>query len=1198
MSDAPRELVARLAAFRARIRRALVVERTAQAVAFGFAAIVAAVVLDRALRLPPVARSAELAALLVGGAAWSWWRVLPALRFSPPLVEVALRLERGRGDAQGRLATGTDLAEGRDGTVGGAPALVEQAVEGASRLAPGVVGDRIDLSPVRRATAAAIAATLVFACLAWFAPETSRIALLRLVTPFADVQWPARTMVEPAFASTVHPRGAALALRAKAVRGEPQEMRVDAEYRLLRDGAGEWRTVTLSAQPDGTFERLVETDGDAIEVVFRTEDMETLPVSVRLVPPPAVRSAKAVVRPPAYAAGSVDVREAELGNGTDRRATMSPPVLAGSAIELSLDMEGTVPAPESTEERAAWLARTVSVAGAEGESIVPEFAVSAESAGRWTLRWRASGRGVVELRPIGAEGIVPAERIAFEIPAIEDAAPAVAIVEPAADESVTPDASPTVVAESRDDLSVKRLWLEVSVVRTGADPKVALTQDGNDGPAARVERTVGIAAVGAQPGDRVVCMARAVDAFERDGTARVPVESSPRVFRVIAPTELVEQVRSRLGQMRDAAARLREEQDGIADAMDDAARRTAEAGEDSTAQDRTQLSGTQSRMADRVAAFERSLAELSSRLERNKAEGEGLDESIAEARRLAQQASKAAQRAAEAVPKEGESRAAAEASREAERSLADLEASLDRDRATAEIARRIDRLAERIESARRDTQQAAAQSVGKEKSQLSAETKAQMERAAQAQREAAAEARALSEDLARRAEEVERERTEEGKERDPGAADAMREAQREADDRGLARQLEQGARDTEENRMQSAQQSQQQAAEAVQAMQQAMRNQQKRRTEELERRVADAVEAIRGLLAGIEERALPMQRLGAEDAPAIDAEAKRLLALSRNAAGVAELTASAGNELRRAATLVARSAEQLDASAVDLRKQPAELPPARESLEAARVSVQEALAAAQQAKRDAERAAENKRREELRTVYAQILERQRSARTGTQAIVPAPGKPIDRRAFIESRRVASEQQAVSGLLEAMAKREDISGSELYAATNQEMVSASQSAAKDLQSAAPSRRTVMVQGEVEAGIAAMMEALSDPPEPDDPFAQAPAKPGQQPEGGGGGQGGGNERVPPMAELRLLRTMAQRVLDDTAAASELPEADRAAYLSRVADRQKRILELGERWMKAMQEQQQANPEAVGPGAGPGPGAPGGGAKGAEG
>jgi hypothetical protein len=114
---------------------------------------------------------------------------------------------------------------------------------------------------------------------------------------------------------------------------------------------------------------------------------------------------------------------------------------------------------------------------------------------------------------------------------------------------------------------------------------------------------------------------------------------------------------------------------------------------------------------------------------------------------------------------------------------------------------------------------------------------------------------------------------------------------------------------------------------------------------------------------------------------------------------------------------------------------------------------------------------------------------------------------------------------------------------------------------------------MVQKEVEASIAALMEALSDPPEAEDPFAQGANKnqqQQQQQQPQGGGQQGGNQRVPPMAELRLLRTMAQRVLDDTAAASELPDADRAAYLARVAQRQKRIMDLGERWMKAMQEQ----------------------------
>jgi hypothetical protein len=977
-------------------------------------------------------------------------------------------------------------------------------------------------------------------------------------------------MVEPAMASKVHPRGSALPLRARTVRGEPASMRVEAQYRLVRDGAGEWRTVLLSAQPDGSFERLVETDGDAIEVLFRTEDMETLPVTVRLVQAPAVESARASIEPPVYAQGSVDARTVDLGNGTDRRATVSPPVLAGSTITMQLTMRGTTDPPSEASARSAWIDRSVSIVGADGQKLVPEFGFDAGRPDSWTLRWRASGRGVIELKPEGAEGIVPTERIAFEIPAIDDAAPVIAIIEPSADESVTPEAAPSVVAEGRDDLSVKRIWLDVSVARGKDEPRNAMSVDGAPGATARVERTLSIKELGAQAGDRVVCIARAVDAFEAEGKPRNPVASTPRVFRIISPTELSEQVRSRLGQMRDAAGRLREEQAGIAEAARNAAERTEKDGSSATEQERSQLAGTESRMADRMAAFERSLAELSSRLERNKTDGDGLDKTIADAAKSAQAANKQAQQAASVMPKSGAEAAkeAAEHAAESERSLADLETALQRDRETAELSRRIDRLAEKLESARRDTKAAGEKSTGKDRQQLGEETRAQLDRAAQAQREAAAEARSLSEDLGKRAEEVQRRQ-----DADPGAAEAMKEAQREADERGLARQLEQAAQQTEQNKMQAAQQSQQQAQQAVQAMQQAMRNQQKKRNEELERRVTEVVDALRALLGQIEEHSLPMQQLVADDAVAVDRESKAMLRLSQNASGITEAAMAGGQQLRRAATLVARASEQLDESATALRKSPPEPDAGRASLEAARKSVQEALASAEQAKREADRAAENRRREELRGVYQQVLDRQRSARTNTETIVPAPGKSLDRRGFIESRRIAAEQAVVTNLLTAIAKRADVSGSELYSSSNDEMLAASDLASQDLSSSSVSRRTVMVQKEVEASIAALMEALSDPPEAEDPFAQGANKnqqQQQQQQPQGGGQQGGNQRVPPMAELRLLRTMAQRVLDDTAAASELPDADRAAYLARVAQRQKRIMDLGERWMKAMQEQ----------------------------
>ncbi len=1184
---------------RRQVRRALLAERVAQAVAFGVLAALAGVLLDRVFRFPPMLRAAELLALLGGGAAWLVLRVWPAWRFSPPLVEVALRAERGRPDATGVLAAGVDLATGA--STSETAALGRKVIDDAAAIAEPVTRGRVDTRPMRRAAAGAVVAGVAIGIACGVAPDLASIGARRLLLPFSDVQWPARTMVEAAMHGAVHPRGTALPLRAIAVRGEASSMRVEAEYRVLGGSSGGWRRILLSPQPDGSFERLVEADGNAVEVVFRTPDMETLPVTVQLLPPPSVVSATVDVQPPDYLAGVVDARTADLGDGSDQRALLSPPVLDGSTVTLELRMQGTVP-PPSGDALAEWSASTFRIDGGDGRAVPFTVNVDPADTERWTLQWSAVGRGVVEVSPVGAEGIRPSDRIAFEVPAIPDTPPTVSIVDPASDDAVTPSAKPRVVAEARDDFAVTRSWIEVSVARGGQVVRTFDPVPGTDGPSARVETELDIAGMGAQPGDRVVCIARVVDAFRDAGGARAPVSSTPRVFRVIAPTELIEQVRSRLGQMRDAASRLREEQAGIAasaqrlaqelDATDRAAPGASDAERPGTTAERGRLAGAEARMAERVASFERSLGELADRLERNGIEADGLRETVAEAARTARSAAEQAQGAAdrlaspEADTDQEAVEGAVERARAAESSLADLEASLGRDRESAELTRRIDRLAERIADASRQTQSAGQRSIGRTREQLDDETRTQLDRAAEMQREAAAEARALADDLDEQADRLGQDGSAE-----PGAAEAMREAAREAEERGLSRQLEQAAERTERNQVQGAQQAQQQAQQAVEAMQQAMRNQQRARQQELERRATRLVDALQALLGGIERRMLPVQQLDGSDADATEQEASAVLRLARDAGAVAELAAAGGAPARRVTELVARGAEQLDQSATALRDQPGRVEDGQRNLEGARTSVQQALEAAAAAQREAERAAENRRRQELRTVYEAVLERQRIARGGTESILPAPGRPTDRRTFVESRRVGTEQALVTSMLQAIAKRPDLAESDLFGAANEEMIEASGLAVADLTSGAPSRRTVLVQQEVESTVASLMEALADPPEPDDPFAQNPGRAGE--EGGPGGAGGGGgqaDRVPPIAELRLLRTMAQRVLDDTAAAEQLPANDREAYLSRVADRQRRILELGTRWAEAMRE---AAPQAV-----PAPeAAPAGGAEGSE-
>lgn len=1197
-------LLDQLRQFTRRVRAALVVERVSQAVAGLLGAGTVLVLLDLALRLPAAVRLLEVAFLCAGLAVWVWRRVVPAVRFNPPLVEVALRLERSREQGRGLLASATEFAQAQ----GDGP-WQRETIEEAARLAPEMVAGRVDTRAARRALGAAAAACMVCAALVALDPGMAAIGARRLLSPLSGAEWPARHMVEPAMATLVHPRGTALPLRATVVRGDAASMRAVAEYRVLRDGRGEWDTVALAPQPDGSLERLVETDGEAIEVVFRTSDMQTEPVRIELVQPPSVRSATARVTPPAYAAGEVDVRELDLGTGTDRRATVSPPVLEGSEIEVRLVLDAAEPLPAEGADRDAAIGRAVRLAGAVGQAH-PAAAAGADGAagaggadgaeasvgagmevteptpGEWVIRWRASGQGILEVSPEGRAGMRPVERIAFEIPSIPDQPPVIAVTEPAGDETVTEAATPLLVAEGRDDLRVARVWIEaVRAERRSRPAEEVARVEGTPGPAVRVETSLALRGRGLLPGDSVVVTAYAADAHEANGVTRAAVASAPRVLRIIGEAELTEQVRSRLGQMRDAAARLREEQQGIRDAAEQAQRATAREGQEATQNTRAQLAGAQGRLMDRIGAFERALNELGGRLERNATDGDGLRDAIESAVAQAREAAAEAQEAAAALPQQDGAERGARHAAAAERALAELETALERDRAGAQIARRIDALREKLSEAQAATRALEGQTVGKPASELSAAERQAIEQAAQAQREAAADARALTDQLDEAAKDAEAaERPE------PGASEAFRQAAREAEERGLARQIEQAAEETQANRMQGAQQAQQQAQQTLDAMRQALRDQQRARSEDLRRRMASLVESLRSLLGGI--GSVQGELLAAGDqAGALESVAKGVLALSRNAVSVSQEAAEGGARLTRVAELADRAGTQLDEGATKLRAQPAEVPAAGESVEGARRSVADALAAAQAIERRSNAEAESRRRSELRDLYTQVLDRQRSARTSTEAVLPPPGRPLDRRALIESRRIAAEQSSVGAMLQAISTRPDVTGSELYSAAQAELQSAATMAGADLSNGLPSRRTVLMQTQVERGAAALVEALADPEQPDDPFAREERQGGEQ-AGGEGQQGDAAQvqRMPPIAELKLIRTMAQQALDDTRAAAELPEAERGPFLTRVANRQRTLLELGEKWMERMKRENAGDAEGKpeGPG-GPAPAPP---------
>ena len=281
--------------------------------------------LDAMLRFPMPVRVILLAVIAVLVAIDLRRFVLPALRFRPSAVELALRVERKRPELSGRLASAVEFEESglarRSALAARAVADLEERARGMDLR--GVLRVRPAITRVGAVLALAAAGVLFAA----FEANSASIAARRIFLPWTDAAWPARTAVEGLIASDgVLPRGKPVALRARLTKGDAVRERVFARYRVWPvDGsegrAPAWNEVALSRQPSGEFERLVDADGGRIEVVFLSSDAETELLGIRLVDPPRIVRAAATITAPDYARSVLGERTEDLGDGRDARGT-------------------------------------------------------------------------------------------------------------------------------------------------------------------------------------------------------------------------------------------------------------------------------------------------------------------------------------------------------------------------------------------------------------------------------------------------------------------------------------------------------------------------------------------------------------------------------------------------------------------------------------------------------------------------------------------------------------------------------------------------------------------------------------------------------------------------------------------------------------------------------------------------------------
>jgi len=675
------EVISHLQRIKSRGRGMLILQRSSVMLAWTLGVLVAVILLDFALRLPDAFRLV----LLLGGVAAIGYAVIfylrAAISFSPSLTQMALRVEQAMPALAGRLASSVEFATG--GLDQSNPLAARAVRDTQTRLMGENFAGVINPRQTWRNLAIFIVILLGAGTLAGMKPTHAATGVKRILLPYSDTKWPARTgvasmMEQLVGGNAVHPRGQALPLRAEVTRGDDAQ-RVEADYRLKVNGEWEsWQRILLTHQGGHVHERLIDTNAEVLEIYFTTSDDRTDTETIELVPPPAVLRASLTVEPPAYAADDLPIMQAELGQGLDDRAVTDAASLIGSTATLRFELNKPLPVPDewNSDARAEWMQSTF---GWERDLAPPEFSIDRNDESIWTLRWTLEGTRVLPLNLVDEHGLANADTITFRIEAVEDRPPAVTITQPQSDETVLPTAVIALTTEARDDVALASLGLEAHLQSGGRTIEEALLtpptwreEEIVTDAAASVEAELDLGPLNLKTGDVVIVTGVGDDVYglasrgrsavgsrlsegpndgreadeSADGrppmadrsTARDPVRSPPRRLRVIDEVDFATQLRRQLGAVRQNAIRIEALQGELQDDVI----------EDGVPQG-SGLNRAQAQLGERIATQREAVEDIERAVRQNRLNDQQLSEILQQTQDLLDFAGKASNKAVEAV---------------------------------------------------------------------------------------------------------------------------------------------------------------------------------------------------------------------------------------------------------------------------------------------------------------------------------------------------------------------------------------------------------------------------------------------------------------------------------------------------------------------------------------------------------------------
>lgn len=1091
-------------------------------------------------------------------------RILPPIwRFKPSLSEIALRLERtpeGRAAGlAGVLASGLEL--GRRPEAASEPTselrgqLQRMAAANALAHLATVRPSAVLMNPRRTLTVAGwlTAAAAAASALSTGWPDLAKIGAARVLTPWSSAAWPKRTMLLDASPTVAHSNAVALPLRAVVTKTPHQPGRTDVAvvYRVIVDGkAGKPIRALLTSQgaregadlgvaADGElYERLIEPSALAaispdrgaarveLEYSFATDDDETEPRRIAVVEPPSIRAANAKLELPEYARGVVSSESpfvtgvSELGAGTDGRAVLGP-VLAGSTVRLTLELNKPVPRPAEDAPI---------VAMSTGQPAVFDPA-------QWTVTWVADASVKLSVPLRDEHGLRSTEDASFKVDVVEDRPPSGAVIAPAQDESVLATAVIEAAAEARDDIALASVRLDRQIARKPADSPGA-SPEAKDDPSPLAEKLafepgedrtkhvvpsrLDLATLALNPGDEVRLTALATDVFVKGELRHDAVRSLPRTLRIITPSELVEQIRSELSGVREAAMRLELEQSNLNG-------QAARAGESPEAA--AEQSPRQQAVAERLGPLNDVLNRLRQRVERNKLEDRGLSGLVEDAGSLTEAAAKSAESASEALQRLSKSEKSdptrpdqsarlSQAQSDTAESLEQLAKMLDAGTDTWAVRRELEKLLTEQRQVQAQTATAGEAARGQSIESMDQAQRDELERIARRQQEIAQRASAALDALDQRAEQL--------KTADPGQAESMRQASKKAREAELESNQRQAADQIRKNQTSQAEIMQSQATAALEQMLDQLDRTQQQRDETLRRYLAEVLDLLRGLVRDQEAQLASLTKaITGGDLKGLDAG---MIALNRDTEAVSDRVRSQLRQGRSVIALLESAADAQSAAITTLRSPTPDSAEADEQERQSLSRLREALAEAEKLQQNANDREVARRKAELLKAYREALEAQVTVKAETDPLV---GKELGRRERAAARGLGAQQDAIlKKLTELKTQTAEIGETPTFEFAHRRLDRVLTAAAGALLEGSAPASVTRDQASAISILRSLVESLKDPEKNND-FREGAQ--GNQ-AGGGGGSGGEQKLIPPAGELKLLRMMQEEAADRTRSASD--------------------------------------------------------------